>query len=84
MPRMDRAELETLVRRIEDLEARVAALDGRSRWDPAAGIANDPEMHDLLRRGRTIEAIKLYRERTGVGLAEAKAAVDRMVGPGLP
>lgn len=32
----------------------------------------------LLREGRKIEAIKLYREQTGVGLAEAKAAVEAM------
>ena len=34
----------------------------------------------LLRRNKKIEAIKLYREKTGVGLAEAKDAVDRMEG----
>jgi ribosomal protein L7/L12 len=30
-----------------------------------------------LRRGNKIEAIKTYRELTGVGLAEAKQAIDR-------
>lgn len=30
----------------------------------------------LLREGRKIEAIKVYRELTGSGLAEAKAAVE--------
>lgn len=29
-----------------------------------------------LSQGNKLEAIKLYREQTGVGLAEAKAAVD--------
>lgn len=33
-------------------------------------------IRDLVRQNRKIEAIKLYRERTGVGLAEAKAAID--------
>jgi ribosomal protein L7/L12 len=28
--------------------------------------------------GRKIEAIKLYREQTGVGLAGAKAAIERL------
>ena len=33
----------------------------------------------LLRQGRKIEAIKVYREMTGAGLAEAKAAVEAML-----
>ncbi|MBI5032004.1 MAG: hypothetical protein HZB51_15845 [Chloroflexi bacterium] len=32
----------------------------------------------LIRRGDKIGAIKLYRDKTGVGLAEAKKAVDEM------
>jgi ribosomal protein L7/L12 len=32
----------------------------------------------LLRQGKMIAAIKLYREKTGVGLAEAKAAVETL------
>ncbi|HEX7448277.1 MAG TPA: zinc-ribbon domain-containing protein [Pirellulales bacterium] len=32
----------------------------------------------LLEQGKKLEAIKLYRQRTGVGLAEAKAAVERL------
>lgn len=38
----------------------------------------------LLREGRKIEAIKAYRERTGVGLKEAKDAVDAMERGQLP
>jgi succinyl-CoA synthetase alpha subunit len=34
------------------------------------------EAQALLRAGRKIEAIKLVRERTGTGLAEAKNIVD--------
>src|SRR5690606_7006420 len=33
---------------------------------------------DLIRQGRKIEAIKLIREETGVGLREAKDAVERL------
>lgn len=33
---------------------------------------------DLIRQGRKLEAIKLIREETGVGLEEAKNAVDRL------
>lgn len=35
-------------------------------------------LYDALRRGKTIEAIKIYREVTGAGLKEAKAAVEAM------
>ena len=47
-----------------------------------AGIAYDPKVavrpsvQDALQRGNKIEAIKLYREATGVGLAEAKKDVE--------
>lgn len=40
-----------------------------------------PELADVraaVREGRTIEAIKLHREKTGAGLADSKAAVDRI------
>ena len=33
-------------------------------------------VEELLRQGQKIEAIRLYRECTGAGLAEAKVAVD--------
>jgi ribosomal protein L7/L12 len=32
----------------------------------------------LVRQGNKIGAIKLYREKTGVSLAEAKAVIDNM------
>jgi ribosomal protein L7/L12 len=38
----------------------------------------EDEVVSLLEQGRKIEAIKRYRERTGVGLKEAKDAVERM------
>ena len=36
------------------------------------------ELAELIRQGRKIEAIKLVREQTGCGLAEAKAAVEKL------
>src|SRR5689334_3870312 len=38
-----------------------------------------PEVIAAIESGRTIDAIKLFRESTGVGLAEAKEAVDQYV-----
>jgi ribosomal protein L7/L12 len=40
--------------------------------------AEEPDVVHYLERGERIQAIKVYRERTGMGLAEAKAAVDRI------
>lgn len=39
---------------------------------------SDDEILDLIRQNRKIEAIKLMRERTGLGLAEAKDAVEAL------
>ena len=33
---------------------------------------------DLIRQGRKLEAIKLFREATGVGLEEAKEQIERI------
>jgi ribosomal protein L7/L12 len=45
--------------------------------EPNADPVFVPEIQDALRRGDKIEAIKRYRELTGLGLAEAKRAIDR-------
>jgi ribosomal protein L7/L12 len=36
----------------------------------------DPEIQDLLAKGNTVQAVKRYRELTGVGIAEAQRAID--------
>jgi large subunit ribosomal protein L7/L12 len=40
------------------------------------GAPPGQQLADLIRSGRKIEAIKLYRSQTGVGLKEAKDAVE--------
>ncbi len=47
---------------------------GLPRQEPGAQPAETVE--DLIRAGNLIEAIKRVRERTGLGLVEAKARVD--------
>lgn len=43
------------------------------------------EIVNLIRRGEKIEAIKIYRQRFGVNLKQAKEAVDRIgVQNGIP
>lgn len=67
-------------------DPKLDALRKRDEIEPARPALNDRTAHaaavleatDLLKRGKKIEAIKVYRERTGVGLAEAKAAVERL------
>ena len=52
---------------------------GTAGQDPVAGQdALVAEVQALLRAGRMIQAVKVMRERTGLSLAEAKAAVDEV------
>ncbi len=44
---------------------------------PSQVVASGP-VADLLREGKKLEAIKLLKEQTGVGLKEAKDAVEAM------
>lgn len=47
---------------------------------PGPSAEGDADVLALVRNHQIIEAIKLYRERHGVGLASAKDAVDRLSG----
>jgi ribosomal protein L7/L12 len=38
---------------------------------------SDPEIQDLLAKGNEVQAIKRYRELTGLGLKEAKDAIEQ-------
>ncbi|HZC76451.1 MAG TPA: hypothetical protein VE258_01800, partial [Ktedonobacterales bacterium] len=55
---------------------RRATSRARTRQLMAAGASE--QVARLLAAGTTIEAIKAYRQETGVGLREAKIAVDRL------
>ncbi|UCE85635.1 MAG: ribosomal protein L7/L12 [Deltaproteobacteria bacterium] len=48
------------------------------RRTPLTSRATDAEIELLVAEGRKIEAIKAYRTRHGVGLEEAKDAVEEM------
>jgi ribosomal protein L7/L12 len=66
-------------RAVEQVEA-----GGAPSWTPVDRAPHllGPELivavRELKRRGRTIEAIKLMRQQTGLGLREAKEAVDNL------
>ena len=79
-------------RRIAELERKVSELYRRlGQAEPelsgegltfasdqvaSVGAAADPRLLTLINEGNEIQAIKLYRELTGVGLKEAKDAVE--------
>ena len=70
------------------LEAAVASLQLQlaNACLPAAAVAATPvagtewmtEVRTLKESGNVIQAIKLYREHTGLGLKEAKDAVEAL------
>lgn len=75
--------------RIEQLEGRVARLERAVELLSRAqgvnvGVAvsaagqgyHDEQVVDLIRRGKKIEAVKTFRNITGMGLKEAKDYVD--------
>lgn len=51
------------------------ARETRARWTPNPNI-DDADIEAAIRAKNKIEAIKLYRQRTGAGLKEAKQAVE--------
>ena len=70
--------------RIFRLERQVDFLFRRLGIDPDLALAQDDELpaalYDAIGRGKLVQAIKIYREATGVGLKEAKNAVDAIAG----
>jgi ribosomal protein L7/L12 len=69
------------LQRIRTLENQVAYLFRHLGLDPAAAVpvasgVMDPEVVALINGGNKIQAIKVLRDRTGLGLAEAKDAVE--------
>ncbi len=73
-------DLMSLRARIAELEDRVNALYqqlGVSSSVNASGQI-DSRIIEALQKNNKIEAIKIYRELTGLGLAEAKAAIDQI------
>ena len=70
--RLNRLErkVDFLLRELNLVEKEEATLPD---FDPVLN-----QVAELVRLNRKIEAIKLYRELTGVGLKEAKEVVDRL------
>ena len=68
--------LTALGSKVEAVRLQVNALAMQLKGTSTAKLP--PEVLGLLQAGRKIEAIKVYREATGAGLAEAKNAVEAM------
>jgi ribosomal protein L7/L12 len=80
--------LNAIAARLRAIESRISALsrveakldlllqNANLKFDPYANESRD--VVEALRRGEKINAIKLYRQSSGVGLKEAKDAVEEM------
>lgn len=89
------SDLQAILARLDAIEQRLAAVE-RKVHDPLppgasgpisidgqpAGVGGDvsAEVRAMAQNGQLIQAIKLHREQTGLGLAEAKAVVERYAG----
>lgn len=80
----DEAEL---LRRVIALETKVEfllqVLEVSAKFQPAPA-SMDADVLALAQAGEKIQAIKVYRDKHGVGLREAKDAVEAMVPPPKP
>jgi len=74
------SDILALKARIEELEDRLKFVYRHLNLDFVDNHPDpmlSPQIQDALRRNNKIEAIKIYRELTGAGLAEAKQAIDK-------
>jgi len=70
----------TLTDRVGRIERKVNALLRHHGVDPTRGLPLSDRVKQLADDpARKIEAIKVYREETGEGLAEAKEAVEAYI-----
>ena len=63
---------------LKEAKDAVEALERGEALPTAKAVLTtvDQDVLSLVREGKKIAAIKLYRDKTGVGLVEAKAAVE--------
>ncbi|MEU1628989.1 ribosomal protein L7/L12 [Streptomyces sp. NPDC020096] len=71
-------KLDRIDRRLDQLERKLDAILDHLGIEVAGPDLR--KVDELLQEGKTIAAIKAYREATGAGLKEAKDAVDEMAG----
>jgi len=80
----DRDMFIEIFKRLDDLEKRISILENTAHSDgDLPKMFNDPELMDdcrfLVRNDQAIEAIKLYRRKTGCSLIGSKRAIDALM-----
>ena len=77
------SDIEELRQRLTLVEARLEQLFEHLDLAPGAAAESDeldpnedPEIQDLLAKGNNAQAVKRYREISGVDIAEAQRAID--------
>ena len=79
----NRAQSETIGRlRAENAALKSLVVENGLTPPVTQELSNEQAIRDEIARGRKINAIKLYRESTGVGLKEAKDIVEAMAAAG--
>jgi len=75
-------EILELRQRVARLERQIAFLleDLGLEYHDEPNHGVSPQIVDLIRRGRKIQAIKLYRQQTGAGLRAAKDFIEALEG----
>ena len=74
-------EIEQLSFRLAKLERQVAYLFEHLELEyqePAGDSDASPEVMEFVHSGKKIEAIKRYRQETGVGLKQAKEFIESL------
>jgi len=82
MTPVDIDEVIALKQRIAKLERTVEFLLQQLKLDyvDKPNYGENAAYIDLIRQNKLMDAIKLYREKTGAGLAEAKMAIESLAG----
>ncbi|MCJ7432044.1 MAG: hypothetical protein MUO77_01010 [Anaerolineales bacterium] len=80
MSSFEEQEIASLRQRVVRLESQVDFLYKHLgvTFVEDAYETDDPQVIEALKRNNIIEAIKYYRGKTNVGLAEAKSAVEKI------
>ncbi len=77
---MESRHILELLQRVAKLERQVTFLLEHLGLEYEEDLTEgaSPEVLELMRRGKKIDAIKLFREETGLGLKEAKDFIDSL------
>ena len=80
MSTYEQQEIALLRQQISRMQAQIDQLYRHLNltFSEDAFETDDPQVIEALKRNYMIEAIKYYREKTGLGLADAKSAVEKI------